>query len=672
MTLSADHLQQLTEGSGIAEALVQRVGCYSATTKAQLHALKFKDYQQRVPALVFPVHDVHGQVALHQIRPDTPRINKRKKPVKYDTPEGAQLVLAVAPEHRPLLTQADVPLLVIEGLKKKWSVDSRLQPESPLCTVGLIGTWGWQRDKRPLPDWQAITLQGRRVILVYDSDAVTVKEVGQARTALMQFLRDAGAHVQHIDFPALPRGKCGADDYLVQGHTLQSLLALAHETFPDPEPIITCLADYEEAETTWRWWPYLPCGALVLLDGDPGVGKSLLTIQLAAALSRGWPLPDQQGTVTLPTGSPQRTLLITAEDSVSRTIKKRCRHAGGDDTQIDLFTEWQDSDGTIRPFTLQSVTLLAKALARQPYALVVIDPIQAFLGDIDMHRSNETRPVLQAFAKVLERYDVTALCVRHPAKPGQGGGKAIHRGLGSIDFMAAARTALFVEDHPTDDTKVLLCQTKTNIERKGRTLVFSKAEGQFTWSGVSRLPAEIIAGDRRGPDPHAFLEAFCWLEAQLAHGIPRPSADLEAQARDDGLKRDTLQRVKKALHVRSVKRGSDDDGQDLWYWHLPSLPVLTPPLPTPATSTTSTTSVTSDSSKESDSYGVSRQGGGEEVVTEETEDTEVTVVVRGVGGGNGQAPPCWSCQGTVFWINTGGQPVCVRCHPQPTAERIRA
>jgi hypothetical protein len=109
MTLSADHLAQLVQGSGITEALVQTRGFFTATTPAQLQALGFKDYQRRVPALVFPVHDVHGKVVLHQIRPDTPRINKRKKPVKYDTPEGQQLVLDIAPEHQALLPQADRP-----------------------------------------------------------------------------------------------------------------------------------------------------------------------------------------------------------------------------------------------------------------------------------------------------------------------------------------------------------------------------------------------------------------------------------------------------------------------------------------------------------------------------------------------------------------------------------
>jgi len=243
LMLSPDHLQQLVKGSGIAEALVTRSGCYTATKPAQLQALGFKDYQRRVPALVLPVHDVHGRLALHQIRPDHPRKNKRGKVLKYDTPEGQKLVLAVAPEHRDLLPRAEVPLLVIEGLKKKWSVDSRLLPGQPVCTVGVIGTWGWCRDKQPLPDWQALTLHGRQVTILYDSDARTVKEVGQARQALAQFLHDAGAHVRQVDFPALPGAKCGADDFLVQGHSLQDLLDLAQETFPEPEPNITNLAD---------------------------------------------------------------------------------------------------------------------------------------------------------------------------------------------------------------------------------------------------------------------------------------------------------------------------------------------------------------------------------------------------------------------------------------------
>ena len=52
------------------------------------------------------------------------------------------------------------------------------------------------------------------------------------------------------------------------------------------------------------------------------------------------------------------------------------------------------------------------------------------------------------------------VCVRHPAKPGEGIGKAMHRGLGSVDLIGAARTGLFIEHYPGDETRAFLAQTK--------------------------------------------------------------------------------------------------------------------------------------------------------------------------------------------------------------------
>ena len=59
------------------------------------------------------------------------------------------------------------------------------------------------RDGHPLPDWQAITLPGRKVILVYDSDVTTTPEVGKARAGLATFLQRAGAQVHHL-YPVYP------------------------------------------------------------------------------------------------------------------------------------------------------------------------------------------------------------------------------------------------------------------------------------------------------------------------------------------------------------------------------------------------------------------------------------------------------------------------------------
>jgi len=245
--------------------------------------------------------------------------------------------------------------------------------------------------------------------------------------------------------------------------------------------------------------------------------------------------------------------------------------AGADSSKVKVLTGWVDGQGEEHAFTFQHMGLLERVLQEYQPTLVVIDPIQAYLGSrVDMHRANETRPLLEALRRLADQYHCAIVCVRHPAKASQGS-KAIHRGLGSIDFIGAGRTGLFIEQHPSDPTLVLMAQSKSNIGPLGRTQVFSKAEGQFRWQGVSRLSAEMLAGAGRGPDPYAFLEAVCWLEDRLQDGLPVPSTDLCREADEEGLTFSTLRRAKKALGVRSLKRG------DAWDWQLPSRRVVPPP-----------------------------------------------------------------------------------------------
>ena len=97
---------------------------------------------------------------------------------------------------------------------------------------------------------------------------------------------------------------------------------------------------YRPRRVEWLWEPYLARGKLSILDGDPGVGKSLVTVDLAARLSRGGPLPD--GT---PAGRPHVTLFLNAEDSVADTVRPRAEAAGADLDKL-LFVTGPDG----RPF----------------------------------------------------------------------------------------------------------------------------------------------------------------------------------------------------------------------------------------------------------------------------------------------------------------------------------
>jgi putative DNA primase/helicase len=344
--------------------------------------------------------------------------------------------------------------------------------------------------------------------------------------------------IQRHDFTDLRKGGDVSNWLDDAGHTPEALETLlthatvvttkptsSSTTVPQGRPVVVTMSDVDREAIEWLWWPYIAVGKLCMLDGDPGIGKSLLMTQVAASLSQGQPLPDQQGKPTLAPDSPQETLLRTAEDGLGDTLKPRLEAAGADCTKIHVLTGWRGSEDQDEMFyfTLQHLWVLEDALKQYQPRLVVLDPIQAYVGDIDMHRANETRPLLAALARLAEQYHCAIVCIRHPSKPGQALGKMIHRGLGSIDFIGAARTGLYVEQHPVDVNKVLLLHIKSNIGPRGRTQVYAKANGLFQWCAASRLTVELLEGSGRGPDPRVSLEVFCWLETHMTPGVARPA-----------------------------------------------------------------------------------------------------------------------------------------------------
>jgi archaellum biogenesis ATPase FlaH len=468
-------------------------------------------------------------------------------------------------------------------------------------------------------------------------------------------------------------------DKLIQAEHTTAPVSVAAQPAPSkPQASITTMSDVQERPVEWLWHPYLARGTIAMLDGDPGLGKSLLTLQLAASLSRGYPLPDQEGRPTLPTGSPQHVILITSEDSPEHTIKPRLLQAGGDPSRVHILNGWTDptaDDPTeVQGFDLQHLPILEEALERYPAALVVIDPLQAVLGGIDLHRSNETRPLLSKLAALARKHNVVILCVRHPAKAGEGMGKALHRGLGSVDIIGIARTALFVEGYPNDDTRAFLAQTKSNLGKKGRTLVFSKTDGVFAWEGVTRLTDENLAGSGRGPNHRAFLEGLLWLEKRLEGGLPWNASDIEAEAELNDISSDMLKRAKKALGVVSAQRKGEAHAG--WTWRLPPLALFpTPPPPSDSTDPTDSTDSTDTPDLKSSTYTDTGVRGS--VGPEGSEGSGVSVVGVAVGGKVAplalnavpRTSPCFACRGVHFWENSAGMALCVRCHPQPGAYR---
>lgn len=210
-------------------------GYWSATRKSELQDLGFGAGQQRVPALVIPVHGVTGEVVLHQIRPDQPRRNAQGKPIKYETPSKAHMALDVPPSVRPLLGNPNVPLVVTEGARK---ADSGASVR--LCCIAVAGVWNWRGTNDDggsvaLPDWEQVALNDRTVHLAFDSDVTTKPPVQSALQRLRDLLELRKAHVHVIHLPSGPNGeKVGLDDFLAGGHSRDDVLRLATPDLPRP------------------------------------------------------------------------------------------------------------------------------------------------------------------------------------------------------------------------------------------------------------------------------------------------------------------------------------------------------------------------------------------------------------------------------------------------------
>ena len=210
---------------------------------------------------------------------------------------------------------------------------------------------------------------------------------------------------------------------------------------------------------------WLPRGKLVTLDGDPGLGKSTLLLDIAARVSsHGVCFTGKQGA----TGN---VVLISAEDNAEDTIRPRLEAAGANLDRITEITH-VTIGGKDRPIELPAdIDLIEAIVAENDARLLIIEPLAAFLAGADANKDQDIRRVLYRLSKVAERRDCTTVAMRHLNK--SPGGKAIYRGNMSIGVIGHARLALLVGEDPDDERYRILAMSKINCAAKQASLRFA-------------------------------------------------------------------------------------------------------------------------------------------------------------------------------------------------------
>ena len=310
-------------------------------------------------------------------------------------------------------------------------------------------------------------------------------------------------------------------------------IVLKEPTKPETVKIIR-MSDVELTPVEWLWKPYLPFGKLSVLQGNPGEGKTYFAMHLAAACTNGKLLPNMERM------EPFNVIYQTAEDGLGDTVKPRLIEAGAD---LDRVLVIDDSDVQL---TL-SDERIEKAIIENNARLVIIDPIQAYLGaDVDMNRANEVRPIFMRLGQVAQRTGCAILLIGHLNKAA--GMQSLQRGLGSIDIAAAVRSVMFIGKLKHDPTMRILTHEKSSLAPPGVSLAFSLGdEGGFRWVGEYDITAdEMLSGiePQRETKTQQAKDLICTL---LSGGKRAFSEDIDKAALERGIPGRTVRDAKREL-----------------------------------------------------------------------------------------------------------------------------
>lgn len=310
-------------------------------------------------------------------------------------------------------------------------------------------------------------------------------------------------------------------------------IVLKEPSKPETVKIIR-MSDVELTPVEWLWKPYLPFGKLSVLQGNPGEGKTYFAMHLAAACTNGKLLPNMERM------EPFNVIYQTAEDGLGDTVKPRLIEAGAD---LDRVLVIDDSEVQL---TL-SDERIERAIIENNARLVIIDPIQAYLGaDVDMNRANEVRPIFMRLGQVAQRTGCAILLIGHLNKAA--GMQSLQRGLGSIDIAAAVRSVLFIGKLKHDPTMRILTHEKSSLAPPGVSLAFSLGdEGGFRWVGEYDITAdEMLSGiePQRETKTQQAKDLIC---ALLAGGKQVLSEDIDKAALERGIPGRTVRDAKREL-----------------------------------------------------------------------------------------------------------------------------
>src|SRR3989344_35579 len=323
----------------------------------------------------------------------------------------------------------------------------------------------------------------------------------------------------------------------------------------------------------WLWEDRIAIGKLTMIVGDPGLGKSLITVgTVATAVSKGgaWPVDN------VPLAPIGDVILLSAEDDAADTIKPRLEAAGADCTRVHTLQAIRemkpDGSPSERMFSLKrDISALEEMLGTLPQCkVVIVDPISAYLDDTDSHRNAAVRGLLAPLAALASKRRAAIIAVDHLNK-NSAEKNSLYRAGGSLGFVAAARAVYIVSKDQDKSERRLLVPIKNNIAKENTGLAYTVIGDNnktpvIVWEPdpVSITASEVLAtleSEEERTDTN-------WAVMVLRHvlsGGAMTAPEVFKECKQAGLSEKQVRRAGKKLEITPRKIGFSSG----WMWEVP-------------------------------------------------------------------------------------------------------
>jgi hypothetical protein len=333
------------------------------------------------------------------------------------------------------------------------------------------------------------------------------------------------------------------------------------------QPVVVTMSDVRPEAIRWLWPGRLAFGKLTILSGDPGLGKSFITLDLAARASAGHSWPD--GARAL---DPLSVMVLSAEDGLGDTLRPRLDKLGANVARVHVMTGIKSGVRERGP-QLADVASIEAAILATGSRLLIIDPVSSYLGAADSHKDSEVRGVLTPLVTMAERHQCAVLGVMHLTK--DGGKAAIYRASGSVAFVAQARVGLMVTSDPGTPDRRVLAVSKINIEKVPSSLAYTLTNGCLEWDATPLADFDLnhalaASSSSAGRDKTEQTDAEQVIQELLADESiwPLSAKDALGAGSANGINERTMQRAAGRLKI-TIKRMGFGPGSKI-LWHRPS------------------------------------------------------------------------------------------------------